>query len=108
MNINKKLSEWVSADLITTKQKEQLQAYERNRQKNAALKAMLFLASLCLGLGIVSIIAYNWQQISDAVKLTSYFVLLFIIVGVNIWTLHKQKELLFNTTLFINALWCLA
>ncbi len=108
MNLNKKLSEWVSADLITTKQKEQLQAYENSRQKNTALKAMLFLASVCLGLGVISIIAYNWQQISNAVKLTSYFVLLFAIVGVNIWALHKQKEQLFNTTLFINALWCLA
>ena len=108
MNLNKKLSEWVSADLITTKQKEQLQAYENSRQKNTALKAMLFLASVCLGLGVISIIAYNWQQISDAVKLTSYFVLLFAIVGVNIWSLHKQKEQLFNTILFINALWCLA
>ena len=108
MNLNKKFSEWVSADLITTKQKEQLQAYESSRQKNAALKAMLFLASICLGSGIVSVIAYNWQQISDSVKLISYFALLFVIVGFNICALQKQKELLFNTILFINALWCLA
>lgn len=108
MNLNKKLSEWVSVHLITQEQKEQLQAYEHNRQKNAALKAMLFLASLCLGIGIISVIAYNWRQISDSVKLISYFALLFVIVGFNICALQKQKELLFNTILFINALWCLA
>ena len=108
MNLNKKLSEWASLALITQEQKEKLQAYENKRQKNAALKAMLFLAGFCLGLGIISIIAYNWQRISDTVKLTSYFVLLFAIVGMNIWALHKRKELLFNTILFINALWCMA
>ena len=108
MNLNKKLSEWVSANLITQEQKEKLQNFEQQRQKNASVKAILLLASIALGLGIISLIAHNWVQISVTVKLTSYFTLLFAVVASSIWAYLKQKDVLFNTALFIYALWCLA
>lgn len=77
MNRDKALARWVSAGIVTQEQASAIEAYER---EHASFSWVLFgltgLGSVVMLLGVVSIIAANWADISDGIKLTLYFLLL--------------------------------
>lgn len=76
MNIEKKLDVWTKEKLITGAQKKAVLEYEERLKSRSLLYTLLFLGGFCFGLGIISLIAYNWQDISPAAKLVIYFVML--------------------------------
>ena len=49
---------------------------DNNARSSVLLRLLSLLSLFCIGLGIISIIASNWQQISDTVKLTADILLL--------------------------------
>lgn len=76
MKLAKKLSEWEQIKLIDEKQKSAILAYESRQGKNRLPFILSALAVFCIGLGILSLIASNWQEIPDSLKLSADILLL--------------------------------
>ena len=108
MNIEKKLDVWTKEKLITDIQKKAVLAYEERLKSRSLLYTLLFLGGFCLGLGIISLIAYNWQDISPAIKLVIYFVMLAATGGAAVSASFGSRRLLSETLLFVYALLVLA
>ncbi|MDR1477244.1 MAG: DUF2157 domain-containing protein [Rickettsiales bacterium] len=71
MGLEKKLAAWSRAKLITQKQSRSIAEFEKSRAAKNHLFSYLFLVMavlFCLW-GIVSIVAYNWDDIPKFVKL---------------------------------------
>lgn len=78
MGIAKKLDNWETAGLISSKQKEAVLEYEKQHTRPAFLYSMLFLGIFCIGLGIISVISSNWEAVPATVKLVADFLLLIL------------------------------
>lgn len=74
------LERWVSAGLLTATQAEAIAHFEAQRDAEAAVgrpaRAIALLGALTLVSGLGSIVAYNWDGIGAALKLTGMGVLL--------------------------------
>lgn len=82
MSINKDLPELLKAKIITSETAEQIQEYYK--RKNGSLSNRLFvvfgiLGSILIGLGIILIIAHNWDELSRSTK--TFFAFLPLVVG---------------------------
>lgn len=108
MNIEKKLDVWTKEKLITGAQKKAVLEYEERLKSRSLLYTLLFLGGFCFGLGIISLIAYNWQDISPAAKLVIYFVMLAATGGAAVSASFGSRRLLSETLLFVYALLVLA
>ena len=108
MNIEKKLDVWTKEKLITGAQKKAVLEYEERLKSRSLLYTLLFLGGFCFGLGIISLIAYNWQDISPAAKLVIYFVMLAATGGAAVSASFGNRRLLSETLLFVYALLVLA
>lgn len=78
MKLAKKLSIWEEQKLISNEQREKILRYEESAAKPRFLSIMTGLAVLCIGLGLIALIAANWQEIPATVKLGADFILLFL------------------------------
>lgn len=92
MNIEKKLDVWTKEKLITGAQKKAVLEYEERLKSRSLLYTLLFLGGFCFGLGIISLIAYNWQDISPAAKLVIYFVMLAATGGAAVSASFRQPS----------------
>lgn len=77
--INKKLEEWTSQGLISQTQQESIISYEGALpQTNWTMIGVIILAVGTVCLGVISLIAYNWHMIPNAIKLGVGFAILFM------------------------------
>lgn len=76
MKLKKKLKAWLEADLITPAQQQKIIAFENNQVKPALMGILLSLSVFCIGVGLISLIAANWEAISNPVKMVAMFLLL--------------------------------
>lgn len=76
MNLDAKLSDWQKQKLITQSQKEAILEYENQVKKPLLFYSLLFLSSFCICIGIIALIAANWENISPLVKLICDYALL--------------------------------
>ena len=97
MNIKAKLTAWENAALITSGQKEQILSFENARKRPFLYYTFLFISCMCIGTGIISVIAYNWENISDFTKLFCYFILLAATGTVVYQSRIKEKTLAFES-----------
>lgn len=87
--ILKKLNLWKEAGLISDSQYESIVRYEEeNSPKNRAAYTIITLGAIVICLGIISLIASNWEDINDGVKLVIDFL---ILSGLS-YTIYQQKE----------------
>ncbi len=74
------LDRWVAADLITTEQARRIARFEGERRHAArsgrASRAVALLGALTVVSGFGSLVAYNWDRLSDVTKLVGLGVLL--------------------------------
>ena len=69
-----KISDWIGADLITAEQGEKVLEFEQNRKSVLSpFLALGLVGVFAVGLGIVAIVAANWQDIPAGLKLTAMF-----------------------------------
>jgi uncharacterized membrane protein len=69
MQLDQQLKRWKDAELISAAQAERIVAFEKQRQRPALLYAVAGLAGLAVAIGLISIVASNWDLVPGRVKL---------------------------------------
>lgn len=77
----KKLEKLVAAGIISPEQKSEILKFDDTTSGGFVMKALSLLAIFTIGIGVISMIASNWEAISDGVKLFVMFVVLFATAG---------------------------
>jgi len=107
--LEKRLNDWVSNNLISREQAEGIRQHEANAPGSSwVLYSFLILGATIIGIGFISLIAANWDDIPDAVKLGVDFLLLIgLAVGIH-HTWEKKKSIQFEVLLVCFLILCLA
>ncbi|MDE0119113.1 MAG: DUF2157 domain-containing protein [Bdellovibrionales bacterium] len=92
MFLKTKVHKWLKQGIITPEQAEAILNRERpsykTPHKSWVLYGFLIIAAVSAGLGILSLVASNWNFIPDAIKLTFYFLLM----GFLAFAIIKMKD----------------
>jgi uncharacterized membrane protein len=72
----RRINAWLEAGIIDQKAAEGIRAYEAAHSRPIALWAVVGLAALAIGLGLVSVVAANWDAIPGQVRLGLHLALL--------------------------------
>jgi uncharacterized membrane protein len=87
--ILKKLTLWKNAGLISDSQFESIRLYEEEHSpKNLAAYTVITLGVIVICLGIISLIASNWEDLADSVKLLMDFTIL----GGLSYSIYRYKD----------------
>lgn len=87
--ILKKLLTWKEAGLISDAQFQSIKDYEEeHKPKNLAAYTIITLGAIVICIGIISLIASNWEEIGDITKLLIDFT---ILMGLS-YAIYLQKE----------------
>lgn len=100
MFLKSKLKRWVEADLITESAAEAIFNFEKKGTSNNVLYGILWLGALSVIIGLISIIAANWNEIPKSVKLTVDFLWL-IVLGISVFKSQSKSPFIFELCLFI-------
>ena len=76
-----KLKAWEAAGLIDSETAARIRAWEAEHARPLALWAVFGIAALAIGLGILSVVAANWDDIPGVVRLAVHFALMAGIAG---------------------------
>jgi len=77
----RKLRAWREAGLIDDQAFTRIEAYEAQHARPLALWGAIGIGSLAIGLGIISVIAANWEDVPGVVRLAVHFVLMAGLAG---------------------------
>jgi uncharacterized membrane protein len=77
----RKLKAWVEAGLIDSAAADRIRIWEAQHAKPLALWSIIGIAALAIGLGIISLIAANWDAIDGPVRLAIHFALMAGLAG---------------------------
>lgn len=108
MNVQKKLREWQAQGLITPAQSTQIQDYESKTTKSWFSIGFLILGTCVLGIGIISLIAANWENITPATKLSLDFLILIGTACLIYYTWNNNKLVATNSLILFFIIFCLA
>lgn len=72
---HKKLKEWVSAGLITEPQSDAIHAYETAKKRGGFGRNLVALSLFAILIGVLSVIASNWNAIPGGVKIGAHVLL---------------------------------
>lgn len=90
-NLSKKIEEWVKNDVINRSDAESILKYENQYRPNYVLQTVLGIACLAIVIGIISIIASNWNKVPVYLKLASNFSAHLITLS-SIYYFNKKKN----------------
>lgn len=104
MNLKDKTTRWIEKKIITAKQGEAILSYES--QNNGWGWGPFLLGTFFVLLGIISLVASNWMEIPDSVKLVGAFVIFAGLLGGIYYGFKKQYVFLLEGCLFAAFLFC--
>ncbi|TGL36567.1 DUF2157 domain-containing protein [Leptospira koniambonensis] len=96
MNWKKKLKTWVDGGLISQAQSESILKFEDSKKIPYVFYSFLALGIVVIGLGVIAMVAANWDKIHYSVKLFSSFT---ILSGIGITILYSQSKDIWNDTI---------
>lgn len=85
----RKLKAWVAAGLIDAAAADRIRAWEAQHSRPVALWAVVGLAALSIGLGIISLVAANWAAIPGETRLVLHGALM-VGLGASLWGMTAQ------------------
>ena len=92
-SIEKQLKEWSEQGIISHEQASKILAHESSKPRASWIQyGLLILGVFVMGLGIISLIAANWNEINDYIKLIVDFLLL-TTIGLLGFRAHKSQQL---------------
>jgi uncharacterized membrane protein len=99
--LDTKLMSWEKAGLIDSAQVEKIRSYEASLPESSwVLSSLLILGTLIVGIGVISLVASNWDQIPNYAKLSVNFLTLGAI-GYRIYVADQQaKPILYDSLIF--------
>lgn len=108
MSIERKLEQWQAAGLIDAATRERIATFERGNERPILLYALGGLGATTIGIGIISIVAANWDAIDKSVKL-SVDMLLGMLLAAGIYlSVTRQRAWATEVLIGINYLFVLA
>lgn len=81
MNISRKVRQWQAAGLIGEATAARIEAFERSGERPIVLYTVGGLGALTIGIGIISVVAANWEGLGSSVKLAVDLVLAVILAA---------------------------
>lgn len=84
MALEHRLSRWARAGIITAEQVELIREFERSEQRPTLLYAVAGLGGLAIAVGLLSIVAANWDGIPGRVKIALDLALV-AALGAGVW-----------------------
>ncbi len=81
----RQLKAWSQAGLIDAETAERIRTWEAKNAKPLGLWALIGLGALAIGLGLVSVVAANWDAIPGVVRLSVHAILLAGLAGFIVW-----------------------
>lgn len=103
-SLSRKTEDWVAGGIITPEQAGSILGYEKQRPRLMTPSAVfIFLGVLALGCGLCALVASNWRDIPDAVKLGGMFLLLAGGAG-SLSVLKDKKPVAFEAGIVLYAL----
>lgn len=102
MSLKTKLQNWQSANLITPNQVDAITAYEQENHKGLFKNGLIYIAFFSILLGISLIIAANWNDINQTLKLVVHFALNITLTGLIIrWRNNPARAFASDIALFM-------
>jgi uncharacterized membrane protein len=77
----RKIAQWHDAGLIDAATRDRLMAYEADHARPLLLWAVWGIGALAIGLGLVSVVAANWEDIPGLVRLSVHLALIAGLLG---------------------------
>lgn len=108
MNLVKKLALWKQENLISETQQHAIIEYENKQQKPLALYTIFAFSMFCIGLGIISLISANWQEIPSSIKLFFDFVILSLTAYGIYYSKENAKQNLLDALILLYAILIMA
>src|SRR5688572_2270676 len=93
MSLDRKLASWLEAGVIDGPTRDRIAAFELARRKPIALYALIVLGGGTVALGVVSVIASNWDSISGGVKLTGDALIAIALATATAWAVTRGRAL---------------
>ena len=81
----RKLKAWEEAGLIDSAAAARIREWEASNSRPLGLWALIGLGALAIGLGLVSVVAANWDAIPGEARLGIHFVLMLALAGFMLW-----------------------
>ncbi len=110
--LSKYLGEWVEKGLISAGQEEQIFAYETARGSEQKTKwvfyGFIILGVTVIGIGVISLVAANWEKIPPSVKLANNFLML-LATAYGVFRMdNRDNDILFDAMAAFFAFLCMA
>ena len=104
-----KIQTWVSQGLISEQQADKILTHEKNKPRSSwFMVGLLSLGAFTTGLGVISLIAANWREIPDVMKIGVDFLALSMIAYGVLWAFDAKKKALFEGVLLLFIIGCMA
>ncbi|WP_343563824.1 DUF2157 domain-containing protein [Kiloniella sp. b19] len=81
MFIKRKASKWLEAGLLTSEQAARIVEFEKNRGSNYFTRGLYALGAFSILVGVLSIVAANWQDIPAEAKLSVHLLVNAVVAG---------------------------
>lgn len=88
---DRKLREWVEAGLIDEATAQRIETYESDNARPWILWAIVGLGALAISLGLISLVAANWQEIPGRVRLSIHFSLMIALAAAICWRSERNS-----------------
>jgi uncharacterized membrane protein len=102
--IDRKLAAWQEAGLIDAPTAAAISAHEASHARPLALWAVIGIGALAIGLGVISVVAANWEDVPGTVRLAIHFALMLALGGALAWrgpALERAQPWGFEAALFV-------
>lgn len=86
----RKLAAWLAAGVIDADAAARIRAFEAQHSRPLALWAVVGIGALAIALGLISVVAANWDAIPAMVRLAIHLALLVLAAG-GLWFLHRRS-----------------
>ena len=103
----RKIKAWHEAGLIDAETRARLVAYEHEHARPLALWAVYGIGALAIGLGLISVVAANWEDIPGQIRLAVHLLLIAATLGGLVWQrdgLAETAPWALEALLFVAAL----
>lgn len=92
MNLDRRLERWLQAGVIDAATRDRIAAHEAARDRPTLLYALAGLGATTIGIGIVSLVAANWDAIGRPVKLgVDLTIGLLLVAGLD-WSVTRSRR----------------